>query len=93
MVIEAAASAVPVVVTRSGELPFLVASLGAGWTVDEDDDAGVAAILRHLGEDRQAVAEAGRQARQAVAERYADQTIIDQLVDTFTRAVAGHREG
>ncbi len=93
VVIEAAASAVPVIVTRSGELPFLVASLGAGWTVDENDHAGVAAVLRRLGEDRRAAAEAGQKARQAVAQRYADQTIIDQLADTFTRAVANHREG
>jgi glycosyltransferase involved in cell wall biosynthesis len=93
VVIEAAASAVPVIVTRSGELPFLVASLGAGWTVEEDDDAGVAAILRELGQDRQALEGAGRQARQAAAERYADQTIIDQLADTFTRAVDDHDGG
>ncbi len=93
MVIEAAASAVPVIVTRSGELPFLVASLGAGWTVDENDHAGAATILRDLGDDRRAAVEAGQAARRAVAQRYADQTIIDQLADTFTRAVADHRAG
>jgi glycosyltransferase involved in cell wall biosynthesis len=93
VVIEAAASAVPVIVTRSGELPFLVASLGAGWTVDENDDAGVAAILRHLSDDRRAAVESGRQARQSVAQRYADQTIIDRLADTFTQAVNHNGQG
>jgi glycosyltransferase involved in cell wall biosynthesis len=93
VVIEAAASAVPVIVTRSGELPFLVASLGAGWTVEEDDAEGVAAILGALDEDRQALAEAGRRARTAVAQHYTDQTIVAQLADTFTRAVADHRNG
>ncbi len=93
VVIEAAASAVPVIVTRSGELPFLVASLGAGWTVAEDDHAAVAAILGDLSGDHQALDRAGQQARRAAAAHYADQTIIDQLADTFTRAVTAHRPG
>jgi glycosyltransferase involved in cell wall biosynthesis len=88
VVIEAAASGVPVIATRSGELPFLVASLGAGWIVEEDDAAALADILRTLGEDREQLVSAGRRARRSVEETYSDQTVVRQLIETFTEAVS-----
>ena len=89
VVIEAAATGVPVIATRSGELPFLVESLGAGWIVEEDDAAAMAHILQTLCEDRDSLVEAGHRARRSVEERYSDQAIVRQLIDTFTKAVSG----
>jgi glycosyltransferase involved in cell wall biosynthesis len=86
VVIEAAASGVPVVATRSGELPFLVGSLGAGWTVEEDDDAGVASLLRELADNRTALAEAGRHAQKVVEEHYTDGEVVRQLAETLGAA-------
>lgn len=40
-------------------------------------------------EDRDSLVEAGHRARRAVEERYSDQRIIRQLIDTFTEAVSG----
>ena len=88
VVIEAAASGVPVIVTRSGELPFLVASLGAGWIVEEEDAAAMAQLLSTLAADRRLLVEAGNRARQSVEERYTDETVIGQLIDTFSGAVS-----
>lgn len=89
VVIEAAASAVPVVATRSGELPFLVASLGAGWTVDEDDAAGVTLLLQEFMGNREALLEAGQRAQKAVEQRYTDRQVIRQLAETLGTAAAG----
>ncbi len=86
VVIEAAASGVPVIVTRSGELPFLVARLGAGWMVEEGDAGAVAGLLGSLGRD--ALRAAGRHALRSVEEQYSDRVIVDQLIETFAGAVA-----
>ena len=64
VVIEAAATGVPVVATRSGELPFLVESLGAGWIVEEED----AAAMAHPGDAVCRPTVAGRR-RAPIAER------------------------
>ena len=91
VVIEAAATGVPVVATRSGELPFLVDSLGEGWTVEEEDAGAMAGILDMLRADRGSLVEIGHRLRQGVEEKYSDRTIVDQLVETFTDAVARQR--
>ncbi len=88
VVIEAAATGVPVVTTRSGELPFLVESLGAGWIVEEEDAAAMAQLLSTLAADRRLLVEAGNRARRSVEERYTDATVIGQLIDTFSGAVS-----
>jgi L-malate glycosyltransferase len=88
VVIEAAATGVPVVATRSGELPFLVESLGAGWIVEEGDAAAMAELLSTFTTDRRLLVEAGKRVRQSVEERYTDETVIGQLIDTFDSAVS-----
>jgi len=91
VVIEAAATGVPVIATRSGELPFLVDSIGAGWIVEEEDAGTMAAILETLRADRGSLVDIGHRLRKVAEEKYSDRTIVDQLVDTFTEAVAIHR--
>jgi glycosyltransferase involved in cell wall biosynthesis len=93
VVIEAAATAVPVIATRSGELPFLVESLGAGWIVEEEDATAMAELLRTFAADPRLPAEAGRRARRSIEERYSDQIVIGQLIDTFTGAVSDRAIG
>jgi glycosyltransferase involved in cell wall biosynthesis len=87
VVIEAAAAGVAAIVTRSGELPYLVASLGAGWTVEEDDSVGMAEILTGCCDDRAALRQAGATARREVVAKYADEVIVGQLVAAFEAAV------
>ena len=91
VVIEAAATGVPVIATRSGELPFLVNSLGEGWIVEEEDAAAMADILETLCADRESLIGIGHRLRQSAEEKYSDRTIVDQLVETFTEAVARRR--
>jgi L-malate glycosyltransferase len=91
VVIEAAASAVPVIATRSGELPFLVASLGAGWTVEEDDGDAVASILQELHDHRPTIEEAGSRALHAVEQQYTDAQVVHQLAETLGSAMVGHQ--
>jgi L-malate glycosyltransferase len=86
VVIEAAASGIPVIVTRSGELPFLVSTLGSGWVIEEGDAAGLADLLRRFSLDRAALRAAGAQARAAVIARYSDDAVVAQLIEAFTTA-------
>lgn len=87
VVIEAAATGVPVIATRSGELPYLVDAANAGWIVEEGDAIGMAAILQTLLDDPMQLQEVGQRARAAVIERYSEQVVIDQLAHTLSEAV------
>jgi glycosyltransferase involved in cell wall biosynthesis len=88
VVVEAAASEVPVIVSRSGELPFLVGDLGAGWIVEENSSVAMAEVLARLHDDRSELKEAGQRARLAVEARYSDEAIVDALVKAFSSATS-----
>jgi glycosyltransferase involved in cell wall biosynthesis len=92
VVVEAAATAVPVIATRSGELPFLVAAANAGWIVEEGNAIEMAEVLRVLLDDRTQLRQVGQRARDAVIERYSEQVVIDQLAHTLSEAVASRAE-
>lgn len=91
VVIEAAATGVPVIVTHSGELPHLVEDLGAGWVVEEDDVATMAEILCRLCDNRSELHDAGQRARLAAVRGYSNRVVIQQLIDTFVAAVSSPR--
>jgi glycosyltransferase involved in cell wall biosynthesis len=86
VVIEAAAAEVPAVVSRSGELPFLIASIGAGWIVGESDHKDLSAKLSALAAGRGALREAGITARRSVQGRFSDEAIVASLADAFSAA-------
>ena len=88
VIIEAAASSVPSIVTRSGELPFLLADIGAGWVIDEDDHAIMAEILNRLCQNRTEAREAGQIARATVIRRFSDESVVHGLVETFEAAAS-----
>jgi L-malate glycosyltransferase len=79
VVIEAAASGVPSIVTRSGELPHLVEKIGIGWTVAENDAGAMADTLRYLADNRSELVTAAETARDRVVEGFADGVIVGML--------------
>lgn len=91
VVIEAAAAAVPAVASRSGELPFLIDQIGAGWTVRESDHQDLAAKLTQLANERSTLLEAGITARRSVQEHFSDEAIVASLAETFSGAVSRGR--
>lgn len=92
VVIEAAAAGVPAIVSNSGELPFLVRQIGAGWVVGQTDVSNLAETLRRLHCEPSEVTEAGRAARAGVERDFSDDAIVDSLARTF-RQTAQLRRG
>jgi glycosyltransferase involved in cell wall biosynthesis len=86
VVIEAAATGIPVIATRSGELPFLVESLGAGWIVEEGDDVEMARVLQMLSDNRDQLLSAGERARRSAVEKYSTEVITGQLIDALSQS-------
>ena len=86
VVIEAAAAEVPAIVSRSGELPFLIGQIGAGWTVGESDHEELARMLLHLDTDRITLSDAGVRARQGVEARFSDEAIVASLAAALSAA-------
>lgn len=93
VVIEAAASEVPAVVSRSGELPFLVGQIGAGWTVGESDHRELAKVLLHLNSDRISLSDAAVRARKGVEARFSDEAIVASLAGALSAARLRGRVG
>lgn len=91
VVIEAAAAGVPAIVSSSGELPFLVKQIGAGWIAGETDAQQFAGILRRLHSERTELCDAGRLARERVEQSFSDDAIVDSLAATFERSAQVRR--
>lgn len=91
VVIEAAAAEVPAVVSRSGELPFLISKIKAGWTVGDCDYNDLALRLSQLAAKRSSIRQAGLAARLSVEARFSDDAIVAALARAFSTAHARGR--
>jgi len=78
-VIEAMASAVPVVQPDSAAFPEIIAATGGGELATPDDAWALAETWMQLLEDRKALREMGERGRRAVAERFS----VDAMRDRF----------
>jgi len=92
VVLEAMASGVPVVATRVGAVPDLVAEGVTGFTVpSEDPDALAAALRRAAALDPAGRRALGAAARARVEERYAMNVVAGRYLALYRSLVAAHR--
>lgn len=83
-ILEAQASAVPVVQPRHGGFPEILAATGGGVLVEPDDVKALAEGLEALLLDPDKVRELGRQGREAVLEKFNG----DTMAEGFERVLA-----
>ena len=79
VVLEAMASGLPVVATDIGAIGRAVIDRGTGLVVPAGSAAGLAAALATLAADRELRLRLGRDARMAVAQRYALRSCVDRF--------------
>ena len=84
-VLEALAHGVPCLLTPGTNMAHEVAEFGAGWKVETTPGGVAAGIKRALSEDRDVWAEAGRNARRLVEERYRWDIIGRKSVEQYRR--------
>ena len=89
VVIEAMASATPVVSTRSGGPDGIITDQVDGFLVDRDDDAAMAERIIALVRDRGLRGEVGARGRATVAARYEDRVAGDVYLGVYDRLLAG----
>jgi UDP-glucose:(heptosyl)LPS alpha-1,3-glucosyltransferase len=93
-VLEAMASAVPVIVSRAAGASEIVTHGESGWLVETEDPGGIAEGIRLLADPARRE-EMGRIARR-VAERHSMERHVDRLVEIYREVAeakrAGHRE-
>jgi glycosyltransferase involved in cell wall biosynthesis len=85
--IEAASSGRPLVGTRVGGVPDVVAP-GTGRLVDPDDEEGLAAALAELAGDEALRLELGARAREHVRTRYACERLLTDVDGLYRRLLA-----
>jgi glycosyltransferase involved in cell wall biosynthesis len=89
--VEAMASACPVVGSRVGGIPFVVREGIDGLLVEPGDAAGLAAALAAVLTDPARAAELGRAGRQAVEDRWSWTHQEDTMLDLLTQVAEGRR--
>jgi glycosyltransferase involved in cell wall biosynthesis len=91
VIAEAMAVGVPVVATRTGGIPSLVADGETGWLVDVGDVAALAdRLVRVLGDDNRTQSMA-RAARIVAADRFEPAAVATRMHDVYLAALAGAR--
>jgi glycosyltransferase involved in cell wall biosynthesis len=90
-VLEAAATALPVVSTRHGGIVDAVIHGETGFLVDERDIHGMAQHMTRLGNDPEVAANMGRRARQHIVENYSMRSSINGLSRILSDAVRQYR--
>jgi glycosyltransferase involved in cell wall biosynthesis len=86
--VEAAAAALPVVVTNVGGLADLVIDGTTGFAIEPDDGDGLIAALRRLEADPELRRSMGRAARHRAEREFDARTNADRLVDVALAAVS-----
>ena len=84
-VIEAMASGIPPVSTRSGGPDDIIADGVDGHLVDRDDASGLARCLLQLTRDEQANRPMGRKARATVEARYSEDATANAFIEVFDK--------
>jgi glycosyltransferase involved in cell wall biosynthesis len=87
-VLEALASAVPVIQPRHGAFPEILEDTRGGVLVEPESVGALAAALRELMEDPRGRREIGLRGRRAVRERYDDATMADGTLSVYRRYAA-----
>jgi glycosyltransferase involved in cell wall biosynthesis len=90
--IEAAAAALPTLISSSVGVSARLEQAGAGWSVPADDPSALAEAFGYL-TDGASVDAAGRAARQVYEQAHTDDMASAALVDVYKRALAGPLEG
>ena len=94
VVLEAMASATPVVATAVGAVPEMVADGETGFVVPAGDHAGLAGAMARMmdmaPEERRAMGEAGRR---VVRERHSVESVVDGWEELFVRLLEGKARG
>ena len=88
VVIEAMASATPVVSTRSGGPDGIITDGVDGYLVDRDDAEAMADRIGRLVSDPAAAREMGRRARATVEARYSDTVAGDVYLNLYDELLA-----
>jgi glycosyltransferase involved in cell wall biosynthesis len=89
--IEAAAGARPLVATRAGGVPDVVAD-GAGLVAEREDDEGIARALVRLAGDRSLRLRMGEGARAHVRSRYGHEALIDRMTALYEDLLSERRD-
>jgi L-malate glycosyltransferase len=89
--LEAMALGKPIVATRAGGVPEVVADGESGLLVDAGDEVGLAGAIVTLLKDRDLGRRFGARARQVVQERFSAQTMADSYLDVY-RAVLREKD-
>jgi len=79
VLVESLVRAVPVVATRTGEIPWVVASAGGGVLVEQRDPAGLAAALGALAADRERAEALGAQGRAGALATFTNAAAAGQI--------------
>jgi glycosyltransferase involved in cell wall biosynthesis len=86
--LEILAAGVPLVSTAVGALPEVLAG-GAGLLVEPGDDAGLAAAIAGVLDDRTRAAELGRLGRQRIADQYSFPRMVADFERVYTEVLLG----
>jgi glycosyltransferase involved in cell wall biosynthesis len=86
-ILEAMAAGLPVLATRVGSIPDMVADRGSGLLVGPGDEAAMASALTELAGDRELRAAMGAQG----AQRHRDHWSAELMVEGYARVLEGLR--
>ena len=89
-VLEAWANAVPAVLPAHGAFPEMMADTGGGLLFQPNDPAALAAALKRMVLDAAFAAQCGRNAQQAVRQRYHAEGMARQMIELYDE-VSGKR--
>ncbi len=89
--LEAMSSGLPVLLTRVGAAPEVVAHGETGWLIPPDDRDALEAALLHLLNDGALRARLGEAARRRVETAYALDVVVEELADVYREILAGGR--
>ena len=91
--VEAMACGTPVVATRAGALPEVMARGGGGLVVPRDDPAALAAALQQLLDAPERRAQLGAAARSRVADAYGWPRVAEKMAEHYRALIAARRAG
>ncbi len=86
-ILEAMATGLPVIATDVGGNPELVDDGSTGWLVAPADPAALAGRIRMYAENRQAMAEHGREGRRTAEERFSLQAMVNGYMSVYDRVL------
>ena len=85
VVLEAMATALPVVATPVGGIPGIIEDGETGYLVPTDDEEALRGMLEHLLGAPRRLAEVGWRARAVALERYAAERMVDEYLALYAR--------